>query len=458
MFVNYQVARAPMALDFADLFCELFDSLPEPEFRSGAERWLTDPEVVAFAADVQHRALDEALDGETLRDREPRLAFAALRGLDAALAHANPVTGGVAPPALAEYALRYAESGRLDSGAVPGALLPRFARPGRGGQLPAELADAFAATVRVAAAEWEACEHRTLPAHARLVRTHRETGLRIATAPMIREPDELHWEVHERGELRFYRIHPADRDPTARRIERVIASWDEHDVTIGIAPELCLSRHLLERWRTALRDREAAASNRLRLVVAGTGNVEGTTPPSNTAVLLDAQTGEPLVQQRKIHPFNFTPDDLALWGLADRFDAPIDEDLTRGERLCVLEAGGVRIAILVCEDLARLHAFSQTMHAHGVSLILVPVFARPTKDRRWERSRADVYGETTGSSVVVANSLVMASILRADRPAGTAIAVAAGGAAVGHAAEPDDVVVFALDGETPRVVYERERA
>ena len=44
--------------------------------------------------------------------------------------------------------------------------------------------------------------------------------MRIAAAPMIREPDELHWEVYERGGLRFYRIHPADREPTRRRIEQ----------------------------------------------------------------------------------------------------------------------------------------------------------------------------------------------------------------------------------------------
>ena len=135
---------------------------------------------------------------------------------------------------------------------------------------------------------------------------------------MIREPDELHWEVHERGGLRFYRIHPADREPTRRRIERVIARWDEHDVAIGIVPELCLSHDLLECWQAALRGRERAAASRLRLVLAGSGNVERSTPPANTAVLLDASTGETVAQQPKIHPFNFSPEDLERWRLSDR--------------------------------------------------------------------------------------------------------------------------------------------
>ncbi len=189
--------------------------------------------------------------------------------------------------------------------------------------------------------------------------------------------------------------------------------------------------------------------------MAGSGNVDGSSPPANEAVLLDARTGEVLVRQHKVHPFNFSQQDLELWGLADRLTAPIDEDLRRGERVCVVEAGGARLAILVCEDLARLHRFAAALHAHGVSLILVPVFARPTKDRRWERSRAEAYTDATGSSVVVANSLVIAEILRSPTPVGTAIAVAPGHAAVGHSSEPDDVVVFALDGDGPRVAHER---
>jgi predicted amidohydrolase len=449
--------------DYADLFCELFDGLALAEFRSAGEGWIRDAGVLSIAAEVEAEALDGALSAAAALERveraptgeRARLVFALLRGLDAALAHANPLLAAVTPPSLTEYALRYAESGRLDSGAVPGALLPRFARPGRRGQLPDDLADAFGAVVRVSAPEWAACDHRTLPPHARLARPDREAGLRVAASPMIREPEELHWEVHERGGLRFYRIHPADREPTRQRIDRVIARWDEHDVTIGIVPELCLSPDLLECWQAALRERERPSTSRLRLVLAGSGNIERSTPPANTAALLDAKTGETLAHQPKIHPFNFTAEDLELWRLGDRLRAPIDEDLSRGERLCVIEAGGARVAILVCEDLARLHAFAASLHAHGVSLILVPVFARPTKDRRWERARAEVYSDATGSTAVVANSLVMAAILGSSTPVGTAIAIAPGHAAVGHASEPDDIVVFALGAEPPRVAHER---
>jgi predicted amidohydrolase len=433
--------------DYADLFCGLFDGIDPAEFRANREAWLADPRVNQTAAQVE----TAVLAGDSVETAHP---FAALLGIDAALAHANPLLGGPAPAVLSEFALRYAEAGRFDSGNGPGALLPRFARPGRGAQLPDDLADAFGAVVRVRGSDWEACDHLTLPAHARLTRADREVGLRVATTPMIREPDELHWEVDERGGRRFYRIHPTDAEATRRRIERVIAGWDERDVTIGVAPELCLSPALLESWQAGLRDRKAAGTSRLRMVIPGTGNVASAAPPVNSAMLLDGRTGEVLVGQSKVHPFNFSESDLALWGLHGRFQAPIDEDLRCGERVCVMEAGGGRLAILVCEDLARLHTFAAALHGHGVSLILVPVFARPTKDRRWERSRAEVYCDAIGSSVIVANSLVIASILRTPAPVGTAIAVAPGEAVVGHASEPDDVVVFSLEGGAPRLAHE----
>src|SRR4051794_24819257 len=289
-----------MSADLADLFCDLFDRLDAVAFRADDEAWMADAQVAATAAAVERAALAGA---PVTAPDGAREAFAVLLGLDAALAHAHPVLGAAAPPVVAEYALRYAESGRFDSGAVAGALVPRFARPGRRGQLPDDLADAFGSVVRVGAAGWSLCDHAAIPARSRLTRLDREAGLRVATAPMIREPGELEWEVEERSGRRFYRIHPADGEPTRTRVETVIAAWDEHEVAIGVAPELCLSRALLERWQAALRQRPAGRASRLRLVVAGTGNVDGSSPPANEAVLLDARTGEVLVRQRKVHPF-----------------------------------------------------------------------------------------------------------------------------------------------------------
>lgn len=438
----------------ADLFCALYDATDGMAFRRSVERWDRDRNLTALAAEVERETLAGSLDvaARWRRARDDEHRYGVLRGLDAAFASANPALSAVPPQALAGPALRYAAEGRLDSGAIGGALLPRFAGGGRRGQLPDDLAGAFGAVVRVPQADWVACDHATLPAWARLTRPDRETGLRVATTPFIADPDELHWQVHERADLRFYRIAPADRPVTRARTARVIDRFDAGRATIAMAPELCLTRSLLGDWGAALRGRPDACSSPLRLVLAGTGDLEGAgARPSNTAVLMDASTGEVLVRQRKIHPFNLSEADAELWGLTGRLGAPVDEDLDPGERVCVVEAGGVRLAVLVCEDLARVPRLAGPLCTHGISLILVPVFARPTKDRRWERTRAESYSDATGAAIVVANSLVMATVLGTELPAGTAIAVAPGAAAVAQCSAPDEASFFVLSDGAPVV-------
>lgn len=433
--------------DPADLLCAAHDAIPRITFRTSVERWDADPALEAMSARIATAALmgETAEAARAAAEGDPAGCYAVVRGLDRALAHVNPLLAGVPPAALAPLAMRLARTGRLDTGAPGGALLPRVASGGRRGQLAEDLADALAAVVRVPPADWAACDHAVLSPWARLTRADRTSGLRVAATPMIGDPEELDWRVEDRRGLRFYRIAPADGVRTRERVERVVRALDDTRASIAIAPELCLSPTLLGQWQRALAGRAGAATSRLRLVVVGTGNVDSVDPPSNTAVLLDAQTGEIVARQRKIHPFNMTPADVRLWGLEERLHAPVDEDLTPGERVTVLEAGGVRLGILVCEDLARLPALSGPLCAHGISLLLVPVFARPTKDRRWERVRAESYSDATGAAIVVANSLVIAHILGVDA-AGTAIAVGGGSACVGAAAGPDAAVTFALEG------------
>ena len=94
-------------------------------------------------------------------------------------------------------------------------------------------------------------------------------------------------------------------------------------------------------------------------------------------------------------------------------------------------------------------ALPQVMHTHARERYLIG------RDREGVANVAEDYSDATGSTVVVANSLVIASILGTPAPVGTAIAVAPGAAAVGHASEADDVVVFELDGGAPRVAFEQ---
>jgi len=62
--------------------------------------------------------------------------------------------------------------------------------------------------------------------------------------------------------------------------------------------------------------------------------------------------------------------------------------------------------------------------------------------------------KTQGASARRDSRLGTAEVLGSPKPVGTAIAVTSGNAAVGHSSEPDDVVVFELDGDVPRVTHE----
>ena len=143
--------------DYADLFCELFDGIDAADFRADGESWLAGSEAAGRSGPAVEAA---ALAGE-------RIAAEAARPSPSCSASTprspRPTrsSAGPSPPALSEYALRYAESGRFDSGRRTGRPAPALRTPGRRGQLPDDLADAFGAVVRVRHADWDACDHAT---------------------------------------------------------------------------------------------------------------------------------------------------------------------------------------------------------------------------------------------------------------------------------------------------------
>ena len=168
----------------------------------------------------------------------------------------------------------------------------------------------------------------------------------------------------------------------------------------------------------------ARGHGRLRLVIAGSGNVEETTRPGEHGRPPRREHGrdpDPPAQAPSVQPVARRHRALAA---RRPLQAPIDEDLNRGERLTMIESGGARMAVLVCEDLARLHAFAAaTPRPRRLAHPRTRVRSTDQGPAAGERAQAEVYSEVTGSSVVVANSLVMASILgegwtRRDRDRG----------------------------------------
>jgi hypothetical protein len=355
--------------DYADLFCELYDTLDEDEAREHAYEWLHDDSfdslAKSFLADVLKGRTSEAI--RTRIDNWPtaqplqvggdlldRRRLACLVGLDRAFAHLNPALrqrDERLPEPLVELQARLDATGRLDSGEVSGALLVRVVRRSTTHDSVTSKRDLLTSVVRVPAQTWERCE-LVRPGEGTAILQHElSAGLRVGCVPVIADPAELRFDVGGPSGHRRYRIFPADRAVTIRRIPQIVRELDEAGVVLALAPELTLSSALLDAWVQALRAPERG-STRLRMVLAGTG--PGLGRASNTAVLLDGRTGAVIARQGKMFPFDFSTQELRRWHLEDRLGSePAAEDLVHGRSLAVIDAGAMRIAIAVCEDVAR---------------------------------------------------------------------------------------------------------
>jgi predicted amidohydrolase len=63
-----------------------------------------------------------------------------------------------------------------------------------------------------------------------------------------------------------------------------------------------------------------------------------------------------------------------------------------------------RLAILICEDLARTMTLGPALRDHGLSLAICPVFSEVLELYHWEHSKAKEYAAQVGTQMLVANS------------------------------------------------------
>jgi predicted amidohydrolase len=438
---------------FPDLFCRLYDALDDDAVAAEGDRWLEDDALLSLSktvtADIEAGRSARVVAMRIDTGASDARRFAGMRGIDLALRHVNPATGTKdAPASLLGLAAYLEGTGRLDSGGPhEGALLPRLAHPGRAAGDPSHKRELFSNVVRVPPASWESCDVLRLGEEAVVLRHELRAGIVVACVPVIAAPEELHFDVRTSGARRYYRIGPKDLQVTRDRITEIVANLDRTGALIAVAPELTLTPALLDGWREALRTRDRRGS-RLRWVLAGTGALNAESRrPSNTAVLLDGRTGAEIGRQDKMFAFDFRPDVLKRWKLDGRLGTEtIAEDLARGRRLTVIDAGAMRVAILICEDLGRALDVGPLVRDLGISHVLTPVFSRPLKAHRWEQQAAETHLRETGATVVVSNSLVMRGVAATD--GGTALVLPReGDALVGEAADPAQPVCFRLLGD-----------
>jgi predicted amidohydrolase len=475
--VLWRACKSLRPPDPADLFAELYDALPTEPFRTGEiTRLTTDGALLRsrVAAEIAREgvvdkttvssALYDSSDQEFPAKRLLGNAVCLMLGIEEAFDLINPYLSGLIPPEeLRVFLSRRLMTGSYGSTALDGGLIPRLQNPA-GEPSPTRPEHFFPSLRRVSGDDWDAVE-RVLPAshhdHWRhWPRLH--SGLTMSAMPFA---DDL----HGLG-FRLIRNDPHEPwysiTPTAglkARIEDFIGEFDKSGAQIGLVPESTLDDEILAEWSSSLRRISAPAGRPGAWILVGSGPVQTVGSPTsasgaadlpsapNRAVLLDRDSGEPIFWQDKLERFMIpraTVDDWVLPLALDADDQRTDEFIVTGDRRRLLDASSTRLAILVCEDLAKVIEQAPSICANAVNLILVPILSKPITRFRWEQQRSGPLVEH-GITVAVSNSLVVARRQGRTR-AGTFLVSAPKGTKVSSAQKATTLCIVEVQAGKPR--------
>jgi predicted amidohydrolase len=459
-----------LSTDPADLFCQLFDRLSDFDVASDL-RWREIDELGALTRAVRARARELALEAGWLESAVmeasrgsgeglPAGTWAAARGLQQALVAGNPDAFGrshvgAGHPLARLVNLRYDMTGRFDSGdeRIGGALLPQLAGGARSGVTTVSRGEAFPGVHRVTPDIWNCPDVEFAPvltkgAPLRLP-SDPHGALVVACVPMLEALNEdisLSQVTRDRGSFFSAQI---DDATLKQRVGVVLRRLDESGAMLGVAPELSLSEDVLEAWRQAIKGNRRPRHGALQWVFVGSGPLGGTDvqPPYNCGVMINRETGQEVHRQEKLFPFTLKPKQIEEWCLTEVFTAEVEEEMTRGRALRIVETTWGRVAVLICEDLTKVldERVGRLVRGFGVSLIIAPVFSKEVEPHRWEHQQAQTYAEQAGARTVVANSLVIARQKGKQGAVGTCLANAPEGKfKLGTCGGAEEVSVFRL--------------
>jgi predicted amidohydrolase len=187
----------------------------------------------------------------------------------------------------------------------------------------------------------------------------------------------------------------------------VLANADETGAAVLLMPEYCTSQTLRERWVRLLR---GSGVGSVRWVVIGSGPTDD--PNENIATLI-SRDGRTIVDQPKTQPFDLPPRQLESWGCPNVPAAAADEPMLERARVhaewLVVECNRGRLAMAVCESFRPRpgESLEKPLAAARPTLLLCPVFSQPPRERCWERTASEAWGQRD-VAVAIANSLVVA--------------------------------------------------
>ena len=169
-----------------------------------------------------------------------------------------------------------------------------------------------------------------------------------------------------------------------------------------VFPELSLSPEIAGLVSARLRRRG------LEFFVAGVGPRTGGAPEN----FAEIHVGADLSRQGKHHRWCLENSQLRRYRLAHVLDAAKiwweDIELPRREVNFLVFRPGATLAVLVCEDLARIDPAQVVLRSVGANLVIALLFDGPQLDSRWPARYATVLADDPGSSVLTITSLGMA--------------------------------------------------
>lgn len=235
-----------------------------------------------------------------------------------------------------------------------------------------------------------------------------EENIKVATIAVIQNPTELDWRFDNQNNT--YEVYLPERSEE-EIVSRTINALEQigNKAHVVIMPELVSSPGLesaIRDWLQTNRDK----GNLLPIaVMAGTSlqTSETVEKPKNIATLLDGdgniQVSQHKLNQYKLKSAHHSPLSLDQAEPSKDYIENIDTSPSQAN-ICDLPGLG-RIAVVICEDLARTQPWRKVLIESGPMLTLTPIMnGGATKDWAWATSSAEAISNESGSIVIIANS------------------------------------------------------
>jgi hypothetical protein len=284
-----------------------------------------------------------------------------------------------------------------------------------------------------------------------------DAGLTVAFVPTLDDMSMMAFRAVDRGKARLFdvELEPTTQEKLAAGAQVLIDALEREDVNIAFLPETVIEPAVMRSLRSALiRNNELAANQgglpSLRVLVAGVNE-----PKKNYAVALAADGGT-LVTQHKTQCWRLDEAQLKRYGLeADLGTETRVEDISEEARLSFIDDPGLgRLAVLICEDLARGDPAWLMTTAATPNVILGPICDGSLTRGRWAFKAGERLAEEPGALILIANSFVLSD--REERRAKSRPVSEAG---IGIVLHPDDRsqtdIVLGQPKATPPFVVRR---